>query len=58
MLTDTFAGIAPETVPGFVVAQVVGALLAVVLALYLFPGVPAADLVVPHDEPARPEERS
>ena len=51
MLTDTFAGIAPEAVPGFVAAQVVGALLAVALALYLFPGVPAADLVVPHDEP-------
>ena len=37
--------------PGFVIAQVVGALLAVALALYLFPGVPASDLVVPHDEP-------
>ena len=51
MLTDTFAGIAPEAVPGFVIAQVVGALLAVALALYVFPGVPAPDLVVPHDEP-------
>ena len=51
MLTDTFAGIAPEAVPGFVIAQVVGALLAVGLARYLFPDVPAADLVVPHDEP-------
>jgi glycerol uptake facilitator-like aquaporin len=51
MLTDTFSGIAPESVPGFVVAQIVGALLAVALALVVFPGVPAADLVVPHDQP-------
>jgi len=50
-LTDTFAGIAPEAVPGFVVAQVIGALLAVALARFLLPHVPAADLVVPHDEP-------
>lgn len=57
-LTDTFAGIAPEAIPGFVVAQLVGALLAVALASSLFPGVPAADLVVPHDGSAPPEERS
>jgi arsenate reductase len=49
MLTNTFAGIAPSSVPMFVVMQAVGALAAVVLARYLFPGVPAADLVVPHD---------
>jgi glycerol uptake facilitator-like aquaporin len=51
-LTDTFAGIAPASVPGFVVAQVAGALLAVGLALYLFPNIPAVDLVVPHDDTA------
>ncbi len=50
-LSNTFAGIAPESVPGFVAAQVIGALLAVALALYLFPNVHAADLVLPHDEP-------
>jgi arsenate reductase len=50
-LTDTFAGIAPAAVPGFVVAQAIGALLAVLLARFLFPDVPAADLVIPHDEP-------
>jgi arsenate reductase len=54
MLSDTFAGIAPSSVPMFVVMQVVGALAAVVLALYLFPGVPAADLVVPHEAPEQP----
>jgi glycerol uptake facilitator-like aquaporin len=57
MLTDTFAGIAPAAVPGFVVAQVAGALLAVGLARYLFPTIPAADLVVPHDQPVNEERR-
>ena len=49
MLSDTFAGIAPASVPMFVVMQVLGALAAVALGFFLFPGVPAADLVVPHD---------
>jgi len=48
-LSDTFAGIAPSSVPMFVAMQVLGALLAVALGIYLFPGIPAADLVVPHD---------
>lgn len=47
--TDTFAGIAPSSVPAFVVAQVVGGLLAVALALFLLPGIPADRLIVPHD---------
>ena len=54
MLSDTFAGIAPASVPMFVLMQVLGALAAIGLGLYLFPGVPATDLVVPHDS----EERS
>ncbi len=42
-LSDTFTGIAPSSVPGFVVAQVVGALLAVALARLLAPApLPAA----------------
>jgi arsenate reductase len=49
-LTDTFAGIAPEAVPGFVIAQIAGALLAIGLAVSIFPGVPATDLVIPHRE--------
>jgi glycerol uptake facilitator-like aquaporin len=47
-LSDTFAGIDPSSVPAFVVAQVLGGLTAVGLALYLFPERPAVDLVVPH----------
>ena len=35
--TDTFAGIAWASVPGFVLAQVVGAALAVAVAAYLYP---------------------
>src|SRR6266508_4152050 len=37
--TDTFAGIAPASVPGFVVAQVGGAVLAVGLLAMLYPAV-------------------
>ncbi len=49
--TDTFAGIAPASVPGFVAAQLVGLLLGVglVLALYPHAGENADDVVVPHD---------
>jgi len=48
-LSDTFAGIAPEDVPLFVVFQIVGALLAIALVRYWKPDLDATDLVVPHD---------
>ncbi len=48
-LTNTFAGIAPSSVPGFIAAQIVGALAAVALGHYLNPDIPAADLIMPHD---------
>ncbi|MGH9274469.1 MAG: aquaporin [Acidimicrobiales bacterium] len=48
-LSDTFAGIEPASAPGFIAAQIVGGLAAVALARFLFPGVPALDLIVPHD---------
>jgi glycerol uptake facilitator-like aquaporin len=51
-LTNTFTGIAPSDVPMFVAMQLVGGALAVALAMFVFPGVPAADLVVPHEESA------
>jgi glycerol uptake facilitator-like aquaporin len=47
-LTNTFAGIAPTDVPMFVVMQLVGCIVAVVLARFWNPTLPAADLVVPH----------
>jgi arsenate reductase len=48
-LSDTFAGIEPASAPGFIVAQLVGGMGAVALARFLFPDVPALDLIVPHD---------
>ena len=48
-LSDTFAGIEPSSVPAFIVAQVVGALLAVALAVFLHPDLSAEDVVVPHE---------
>jgi arsenate reductase len=46
--SDTFAGIRPASVPGFVVAQLVGLVIAVGLVLALYPdaGRAAADVVV------------
>jgi glycerol uptake facilitator-like aquaporin len=51
-LSNTFAGIDPTSVPAFVVAQIAGALLAVGLARFLRPDIPAEDLVMPHDQPS------
>jgi arsenate reductase len=51
-LTDSFAGIKPSSVPAFVAAQVAGGLLAVTLARFLYPDLPAAELVVPHETAA------
>lgn len=41
IFSDTFAGIAPASVPGFVVAQLVGAALGAGLVLTLYPTSPA-----------------
>jgi arsenate reductase len=49
-LSDSFAGIKPSSAPAFVVAQLVGGLLAVALARFLYPDLPAAELVVSHDQ--------
>jgi glycerol uptake facilitator-like aquaporin len=50
--SDTFAGIAPASVPGFIVAELLGAALAVVVLRLLYPDVTpqeAAEVVLPHD---------
>ena len=49
MLSDTFAGIDPASAPAFIAFQLVGGGLAVALARYLYPDLPALDIVVPHD---------
>jgi glycerol uptake facilitator-like aquaporin len=48
--SDTFAGIRPADVPGFIVAQLMGAGLATVVFRWLVPSLPkdARDVVVPH----------
>jgi arsenate reductase len=51
MFSDTFAGIAPAAVPGFVIAQLVGGLAAIVVLRTLYPDVTpedAADVLLPH----------
>lgn len=50
IFSDTFAGIAPGSVPGFALAQLAGAALGLGLLLVLFPaaGRSADDVVVPH----------
>jgi glycerol uptake facilitator-like aquaporin len=51
MFSNTFAGIAPASVPGFVVAQLIGGAGALLAIAILYPGVTpaeAADIVLPH----------
>jgi arsenate reductase len=51
MFSNSFAGILPSSVPGYVIAQIVGGLVAVGLIRALYPGVTAAaaaDVVMPH----------
>jgi glycerol uptake facilitator-like aquaporin len=55
MFSNSFAGIQPSSVPGFVVAQVAGGLVGFVLIRVLYPDVTsaeAAEVVVPHEEAA------
>jgi glycerol uptake facilitator-like aquaporin len=49
--TNTFAGIRPADVPGFVAAQLVGAIVATVLFRWLVPSLrqPAGDVLLPHE---------
>jgi glycerol uptake facilitator-like aquaporin len=48
-VTDTFAGIRPDDVLGFVIAQLLGAGLATVIFRWLIPSLPkvAEDVVMP-----------
>jgi arsenate reductase len=54
MFSNTFAGIAPSSVPSFVAAQVVGGVLAVIAIKVLYPDITpseAADIMFPHHAP-------
>jgi arsenate reductase len=51
MFSDSFAGIAPSSVPSFIVAQVLGGVVAIGVIKVLYPGInraEAADIIVPH----------
>jgi arsenate reductase len=53
MFSDTFAGIAPSSVPAFIGAEVIGGLVAIGIIRVLYPGLTheqAAQAVVPHEE--------
>jgi len=57
IFSNTFAGIAPASVPGFVIAQLVGGLVAFVVVRTLYPDVTPADaaqVVLPHPEAGCP----
>jgi glycerol uptake facilitator-like aquaporin len=59
MFSDTFAGIAPASVPIFIGAQVTGGILAFLLVRTLYPEVTqaeAADVIVPHPASAPPAD--
>ena len=58
--SDTFAGIAPASVPGFVAAQVLGAAVGVLLARALYPDVAGAagHVVVPTSTGSPPAEKA
>jgi glycerol uptake facilitator-like aquaporin len=58
MFSDTFAGIAPASVPAFVVAELVGGLVAIGVLRVLYPDITpdeAAEVMLPHEQaPAAP----
>ncbi len=60
MFSDTFAGIAPASVPGYIVAQLAGGAAAVALLSVLYPHVTAAEaaeVVLPHASGAAADSR-
>ena len=57
MFSNSFAGIAPASVPTFIVAQLIGGLVAIGLIRNLYPDITpdeAAEIMLPHDERSAP----
>jgi arsenate reductase len=53
MFSDTFAGIAPASTPGYIIAQLLGGACAIALVRVLYPGVTPAEaeeILLPHGE--------
>ena len=58
MFSDTFAGIAPSSVPSFIAAQALGGVLAVGMIKALYPAITpeeAAEIIVPHSAGRAPD---
>ncbi len=53
IFTDTFAGIAPTSAPGFIAAQLLGALLGLGAAAVFHPATSPDDIVLPHPDPLK-----
>jgi glycerol uptake facilitator-like aquaporin len=60
IFSDSFAGISPTSAPGFITAQIVGALVGLALIATLYPDAAANadDVVVPHQHPTHHDRRS
>ncbi|GAB0104668.1 MIP/aquaporin family protein [Nocardia sp. JMUB6875] len=59
MFSDTFAGIAPASVPAFIAAQIVGAAIGLILIGLIYPDpAPAENVVTPHPEHPLTDPRS
>jgi arsenate reductase len=60
MFSNTFAGIAPASAPGFVVAQLIGGLVAFGAIRALYPDITpeeAAEIMIPHEQQTEARER-
>jgi arsenate reductase len=61
MFSNTFAGIAPSSVPSFIGAQIIGGALAIVAIKALYPSITpadATDVIVPHNSSGRAPARA
>ena len=60
MFSDTFAGIAPASVPSFVIFQLIGGAVAIAVIRILYPDITpeqASEIMLPQDEPAAESDR-
>jgi arsenate reductase len=58
MFSNTFAGIAPASVPAFVVFQLIGGAIAIAVIRILYPDITAgeaAEIMLPHGEDGVPD---
>jgi arsenate reductase len=61
VFSNTFAGIAPASVAGYIAAQAIGGLVAIAAIRSLYADITpdqAATVLVPHDEPVEPQTRA